>query len=288
MDGMRVAKDYSSEITGSSLSALVELYTILGRYKDALDVMGGWAPYLLLQRFQREENPFVHVGSVDIDIAVDPARIDAETYATIVELIQKRDYAMRLDAQGNPTLFSFAKTIQADHGDFKVQVDFLTAPVPRSRKHRHHQLQADLNARQARGCEVIFKHHFQHKVTATLPGNGQATVEIPVADVAGILATKGIALGERYKEKDAYDIFAVVANYQDGPRSVAEKLEPAMGEPALQEALRSIGAAFASPKANGPSWVATFLGAAPREQRDRVRADAYMNVNELLKLLGQA
>jgi hypothetical protein len=79
--------------------------TTLGAYRDALVLIGGWAPYLILRKFgepgdfaRGDFDPrdfatgFAHVGSIDIDFVVDPAAIDADQYATIVELLLTRGY----------------------------------------------------------------------------------------------------------------------------------------------------------------------------------------------------
>jgi hypothetical protein len=278
----RLATDYVSEVTSASLSGLAELFTILGKYRDALVLVGGWAPYFLLERYQGEGNDFRHVGSIDTDIAVNPLLVGPDEYATIVRLIKDRGYNHGLDEQRNPIPFSFTKTI---YQKFEARVDFMTAPTEEAGKHRHIEIQPDLRARTAKGCEAVFKHNFKHKITATLPEDGEATIEIQIADLVGILTTKGMALGERYKEKDAYDIYAVIANYAGGPAVAADLVRPYINESAVREALDNICAAFSSRTAKGPSWVATFLAAATKEERDRIQTDAYVNVSEFLKLV---
>ncbi len=74
----RLAADYDDDITAASRSALAEVMTTLGAYRDALVLIGGWAPSLILERFG-ESGAFqgdafqadafqagpVHVGSID-------------------------------------------------------------------------------------------------------------------------------------------------------------------------------------------------------------------------------
>jgi hypothetical protein len=66
--------------------------TILGAYREALVLIGGWAPYLILERFGDPAGAaaFAHVGSIDIDFVVDPAIIDTAHYGTIVERLTER------------------------------------------------------------------------------------------------------------------------------------------------------------------------------------------------------
>jgi hypothetical protein len=74
----RTARDYQGGITAASRSGLAEVMTTLGAYRDALVLIGGWAPYLILEGFGEEgafqgdafqadafEVGFVHVGSID-------------------------------------------------------------------------------------------------------------------------------------------------------------------------------------------------------------------------------
>src|SRR5712692_1304195 len=97
----RTAHDYEEDVTATSRVGLAEIMTILGAYRESLVLIGGWAPYLILEQFgeprgeyvdgaqtfdaEVTSDRFVHVGSIDIDFVVDPAVIDAERYATIVE-----------------------------------------------------------------------------------------------------------------------------------------------------------------------------------------------------------
>jgi hypothetical protein len=161
----------------------------------------------------------------------------------------------------------------------------MTSRGSAGKKRRGSQLQRDLRARMSDGCEIVFNHNFQHKVTAKLPDNGEATIDIRVADLVGILATKGLALGDRYKEKDAYDIYATIANYEHGPASAATALKPFAKDPVVINGLEKINAAFAARESNGPAWVATFMGELSGAERERIITDAYSRVSEFLRLV---
>lgn len=77
--------------------------TAFDAYKDARVLIGGWAPYLILEQegeqgaFQADtvqeaahQVEFVHVGSMGIDFFVNPDLVGAESYATIVEVLLDR------------------------------------------------------------------------------------------------------------------------------------------------------------------------------------------------------
>ena len=83
----RSAQSYGPGVTTASKSVLLEVMTILRAYREALVLVGGWVPYFLLAQHQPPEDRFVHVGSIDIDLAVDPSKVDEPEYATIMQLL---------------------------------------------------------------------------------------------------------------------------------------------------------------------------------------------------------
>ncbi len=294
----RTAGDYQDGITAASRSGLAELMTALGAYREALVLIGGWAPYLIMEKavdpgaFQTDafqgdafQGEFVHVGSIDIDFVVDPELVSAEAYATIVELLLDRGYKV-----SGESLFQFEKTIRSpfDGADYLVRVDFLT-PRPLSGQgssHRHRWVQRDLRARTSDGVEVAFSHWFWYELEAQLPDGAQARVRLKGADLVASLALKGIAIGERYAEKDAYDIYALCAFYRGGPAAVAEALRPFTNEEPVRRGCHSIVQKFRALDAEGPTWVAAFLGGGDAETAARIRQDAFMTVHEVCRLLG--
>ncbi|GFP21176.1 hypothetical protein HKBW3S06_00402 [Candidatus Hakubella thermalkaliphila] len=282
----RLSGDYELEVTEASKSVLVELMTILKSYADALVLIGGWAPYFLLEKHKSPTSDFRHVGSVDIDLVIDPQIIDEERYATITKMLLDRGY------RPSPQIFyQFERKIVSslDQREYVVGVDFLT-PKPekgKGRKHRHRLVQPDLRARTLEGAEIALKHNWECSLSGILPEDGGTTVTLRVADIVSSLALKGIALGERYAEKDAYDIYVLLSYYRDGPRDVRDELKPYLSDKFLQKGLSSIESRFRSPEAEGPSWVANFLIQTNPELIKRTKMDAYMTVREFFEQLEQ-
>lgn len=283
----RTARDYEGGITAASRTGLAEIMTTLGAYQDALVLIGGWAPYLILERFgdPAGATSFTHVGSIDIDFVVDPGIIDAGHYATIVQRLTERGY--------HPTpnsLFQFERTIQSPHDkrEYLIRVDLLTPQPLRGEgaSRRHRVVQPDLRARTLPGAEVALGHWFWYELEAPLPDGSVAQTRVKVADLVSSLTLKGIAIGERYAEKDAYDIYALCAYVQGGPGAVAAALQPVLGEPPVRRGLESIVQRFRALDAEGPTWAARFLGEGDADRETRVRQDAFMMVGEVCRLLG--
>lgn len=286
----RTAETYGPGVTAASKAVLLELAAALRAYEDALVLVGGWVPYFLLEAHRPSGDPFVHVGSIDIDIAVDPERVNDPAYATIVELLRARGYRPAAGQRGGPPA-SLERTVPSPvtHKPYTIRVDFL-APGAQARGRREPPLviQDGLTARKLKGCEAAFRHHTAVPLSGPLPDGGTMTVPIRMADVVGCLTMKGIVLGERYREKDAYDLYALLAHYGRGPAGAAEAVRPHREEPLVGEALASIHAAFSRRDAHGPAWVAAFLVQPVfRAERERVITDAFMTVQEFLRLVAE-
>lgn len=283
----RTRSSFGQGIEEASLSVLLELWIVLRSYSEAMVLVGGWAPYFILKVDQEPSNPFEHIGSIDIDVALNPTLVGTRQYATILELITDRGFRQRTNASGQPIEFSFVRAVQQEPlGSVDVVIDFLGPEYGGTgRSRRHQRIQDVLLARKARGTEVVFSHNFSYRLCGVLPNGAEASTEIQVADVVGSLTTKGIAIGQRYAEKDAYDIYSVVTNFRRGPRDSAALVRQNLEHGLVKEAIRNIAAAFDSIHGRGPQWVADFLEAAP-DGRDRIAADAFAQVGRFLDELG--
>jgi len=279
----RLSGDYEKGLVDASLSALLELNVTLRTYRESIVLVGGWAPYFLLQEFGR--GGFEHIGSIDIDLAVNPDTIDRDAYTGIIELIEGRGYEQRLSKDKQAIPSSYIKSLDTGSRSYDIQVDFLTSRGLQEKGHRHRKIPPDLMARVNEECELAFKHNMRKRISGMLPGNGETDAEILMLDITGCLCMKGMALGERYKEKDAYDIYAVIAHCLEGPSAVAMKVRPHLNEPLVQRGIDSILTKFRNINAEGPSWVANFIQPTDRVARQRLIAEAFVTVREFLDSL---
>jgi len=124
----RTSQTYDASITSASKSALLELMTLLRTYRDAIVLVGGWVPYFLLELHGRPEIKFNHIGSIDIDLAVDPKKVSPTQYDSIVDLLNERGYKNAKDRLGNLIPFIFEKETKSplDQKPYEIRVDFLT------------------------------------------------------------------------------------------------------------------------------------------------------------------
>lgn len=285
----RLRNDYYPALVEASVSVLVELMTTLTSYSESLVLIGGWAPYFILQEYQEPGVDFRHVGSIEIDLLIDPDIAYSDQYATIVTMLMHRGYSR------NPQMrFRLDRTITSsiDGQEYSTAVDLLTPKPPpgEGRAHRHRTLQSDLQAHTLEGGEIALAHNFWLRLDGVLPGDGRAQVVFRTADLVACLSLKGHALGDRYSEKDAYDIYSLFAYHRGGPSAVAARLKPHVRHPVVQRGLAGVASRFGDPDADGPSWVARFMlgGEDTSEDALRIRQDAFMTVGEVLRLVGSA
>ena len=289
----RLITDLDVRLVEASKSILLEIMTILGAYKDSLVLVGGWTPYFIIESFKLSDDNFIHAGSLDIDIAVNPTKVSEVEYKSILKLIEERGYTHSLDKEGRVIPYAFEKNISIPGYKDKqpIEIDFLGPEYGGRGKQRRHQIvQSELFIRKARGIDIVFEHSFMYRLKGKLPKGAYNEIEIQIADLVSALTMKGIVLGARYSEKDAYDIYSLISHYKDGFRSAAESVKPYLKNNLMCEGIERIREKFKTKDSIGPQWVADFLvggGETSSEERQRLVTDSYMQVNEFLTLLSK-
>lgn len=269
---------YDRAVTEASKSALIEVLRTLSSYSDYFVLGGGWAPYYIIECFSQQTR-FHHCGSIDIDLIMDPKLRGTSRYETIVKILSRRGYHQHVEGKKR-FLYKFDKTIVSpvDGKPYDISLDFITEP-PETR------LQEDLVAAGIRGCSVALGHYFLYPIHGILPEDGEATVDTKILDIVGCLVTKGLAMTGRFKEKDPYDVYAVVSCYKGGPLDVAKDFKRYINESIVREAIENIREQFSTEASEGPYSVARFMYPGDTSMRSRVRTDAFMQLNEFLKNL---
>lgn len=124
------------------------------------------------------------------------------------------------------------------------------------------------------------------RLEGTLPSGARDSETIRVAGIVPFLSMKGMALAERLKEKDAYDVYFCVKNYPDGIDALVAEFEPHVSHGLVKEGLIKLAGKFTSPDAFGPTAIADFERVTDPEYRDLLRRDAYEQIAALLDRLG--
>jgi hypothetical protein len=263
--------DYPEDQVEAAKSVMLELTRLLGEYKDDIVVIGGWVPELLLAG---------HVGSIDVDLALNHLKLQEAGYATIEKLLLGRQYRK---SENQP--YVFYRTVTVNDEEIEVEVDLLAGEYAGTGKSHRHQNIQDIRARKARGCELAFDLNTEVTVSGSLPDGGKDTVKIRVASIVPFMVMKGMALYDRLKEKDAYDVYFCLKNYPGGREALVEEFRSHVSHSLVKEALGKIAEKFASLEHVGPVQVADFMLLDDAEEREQVQRDAFELVDYLVRQL---
>ena len=266
------AKDYNAQAVIAARSVLLEVSHILGEYKNGIVIVGGWVPELLFSNASER-----HVGSLDVDLALDQKTLQEVGYRSIISLLLARGYQ-----QGDQP-FIFYRTVKIDDQEFQVEVDFLTSEYGgTSKKHRTQVIQ-DMHPRKTRGCDLAFEMPVEITLNGTLPEGGLDHTPVRVVSIVPFIMMKAFALGDRLKEKDAYDIYYCLKYYPPGLDHLIEEFRPLIKHRLVTEGLSILAEKFASPLHVGPVYIADFEEISDLEDRAALQRDAYERMSYLLK-----
>lgn len=272
---MVLKQDYASDAVQAAQSVMLELARILGEYKNDIAIVGGWVPYLLLG-----EDGKRHIGSTDVDIALNHLSLQEIGYKTIAQILTAHGYAIGVQP------FIFYRTVRVGEKELRVQVDLLAGEYEGSSASRRTQSVQDVKPRKARGCDLVFEMNEKIRIEGVLPDGGIDAAEIQVASIVPFLVMKGIAMSERLKEKDAWDIYFCLCNYPHGLDALALAFMPHLNHGLVREGLQKIAEKFASSEHVGAVHVARFEQIVDDEERAIRQQDAYQRVSYLLEQLG--
>jgi hypothetical protein len=275
-------QDYSRQGTELALQLLLELVEHLKAYKDHIILVGGWAPYFLLNdaasKFGQQ-----HIGSLDADLFLDFRSMPETAYETIFEILGRAGYSQRRDRQERTIPASFEKIVPLEGGGrFSMHVDFLAGEYGGTAQSHRHQIVQDLLAHKARGSDIAREQNYTREISGQLPNRARVTVRLKIANEVAVLVMKGITMGQRTKPKDFYDLFMLVKYFKDGPGSIAASLRPLLDNKLVGEAMANIRRYFERFDSLGPVSVAEFFQPSDPESRAIIQRDAFEQLQSLL------
>lgn len=268
--------DYNERMVQAAHAVLLELVHLLGEYREGIALVGGWVPGLLLPQHAGQ-----HVGSMDVDIALDHQLLEEAGYETICAKLESRGYR-RSDDQP----FIFFRDVPAEEGTLTVEVDLLAGEYEgTSLRHRTQRIQ-DAKARKARGCDLVFPMAEKIRISGKRPDGYEDSATIKIAGIVPFLIMKAMAMADRHKEKDAYDIYFVLRHYPDSPDALVRLFQPHIQYGLVREGLEKLAEKFASPNHIGPNFVADFEDIEDEDEREILKRDVFERMDYLLRSLG--
>lgn len=276
-----LARDYQERDVRAAYTVLIELGQVLGAWRKKFVIVGGAVPWLLLRGARPQ-----HIGTLDIDLDLNPDALADGEYASLVEALEKKGYERGKD---DLKPFQVRRWVKIDDGErVGVLVDLL---MPRGAKgdQNEEKLVEGLRVQGTHGGDVALTHHVTRRFEGTMPDGRPNEVELLVATIPALLVMKGYALVGRDKRKDAYDIYFSVRNYDGGPTALAMECRKLLDDEVAQTGYEHITSKFRHAEDFGPKTVRVFLeeSAALGEMTpQQVQTDAFMQVSALLRGIG--
>jgi hypothetical protein len=261
--------EYPDDAVQACFSVLLELFTYLKPYRDYIVLIGGWVPFFLTKG--KTEEP--HIGTLDIDLALDANRLPATGYATILTILENRHYRPAQNKNGEIIPARYERSFQFPDGrTYHVPVDFLSPEYGGTGSQHRHQKVQELLARKARGSDLVFDHFVEREIGGRLPNRAENHERIKIANPAACLVMKAIAFGDRSAEKDAYDMYMLCEAL--GVPTLIAQLTPLKLNKLMQEALAVLREKFRSPNALGPVSVVDFVNVSG-DEAERLKRRAF-------------
>ncbi|MCX2891996.1 nucleotidyl transferase AbiEii/AbiGii toxin family protein [Stenotrophomonas lactitubi] len=275
------AADYEDRTTVAVKGVLLEIGQILGSFRGKFAVVGGAVPWLILNN-----HDMPHVGTLDVDLGLHAEALGDGEYATLVEALMGQGYEQRQSLRR----FQLVRSIRSndDGPSIDVVVDFL---MPRDANivKNTPPLIEDFAVQRADGADLATQFYQMVAIAGQMPNGGTNSVEIAVCSIPALLAMKGHAINNRHKQKDAYDIYYCIRNYNGGIEALAEACKPVMAHASGIAGFRYISGKFDSTEGYGPTSVRRFVEESHilgDRSADQWQIDAFGQVDAWLRAIG--
>lgn len=274
----RQRDDYGARQIQAAHRVLVDLGQVLASFKESVVIVGGWTPDLLLPD---AEEP--HIGSIDVDLALDATKLGAGQYAELIQLL--------LDTKRyRPGDKDFQLVAEVDLGDDEkpvlVEVDFLAAQDVKMKKNRHKLLEG-FRVLKAEGCNVAFHAPVEIAIPGQNVRGAKNTVHMRVVSLADFVLMKAHAIGGRDKPKDVYDLCYALAEFPGGLKVLAADFSERMTSKEVVRAIAILKEKFSAVDAFGPQQLVEFHDSINADERAMQARSAFELVRSLLEMLGQ-
>jgi hypothetical protein len=272
----RTQSDYSPEQIEAAHRVLVDVGQVLAGFKDCIVLVGGWVPGLLISNAREK-----HVGSIDVDLAVNAAKLKRGRYAEMLKLL--------LDTgryHPGPKAFQVETEIHLQKGlpAIKVQIDFM-APKGAKMDRNNPKLFPNFRILEVAGCKNAFHAPVMVPVSGKMISGAQNRVEIQVASLVDAVVLKAYALDGRDKPKDAYDLCYILDCCPAGLASFAGEFNISIDRRARRKVVEILKTKFADLDAFGPMQIKEFYKLDSDEIQEMKSRRAFELVQRFISLM---
>jgi nucleotidyltransferase AbiEii toxin of type IV toxin-antitoxin system len=268
--------EYSERQVQAAHRVLVDIGQVLAAFHDSIVVVGGWVPDLLAPDAEPK-----HIGSIDVDLALDAAKLNDGRYAELLKLLlDSRRYRMGDKA------FQLVTEVGLDDGEppVRVEVEFLAPSEVKMRKN-HPKLVDDFRVLQFPACAAAFQAPVDTEIVGRTTSGAENRVRLRVASLPDFMIMKAHAIGRRDKPKDVYDLCYCLDGYPGGIAALGEEWRRRRGDPSIGQAVQILCEKFETVGHYGPRQLAIFHDSRDPEQDAAHARRSYELVQKLLSLL---
>lgn len=267
---MEVVGDYPLRSVKVVRALLLEMLDVLSAQRESIVLIGGWVPSLF-PLAAREP----HLGSLDIDLAIDPEGMSPVNIAMLHSQLNGLGYTPT-DQQ-----FTLRRGVEVDGLSLVVQVDLLTADSPVKPDHLEKPDPRNL-VQPIRGLDLAFLSPVEQSISGELPDGSSRTIVVKLPGIWPYLLMKSQALHNRYKRKDAYDLYYCIRHFPGHEEGLLHAFNLPEDSPSVRDGLEKMAFDFESVREFGPRAVADFLGIEDEEERELLIRDVFERVRYLL------
>jgi hypothetical protein len=272
----RTQEEYDHRKREAAHRVLVDVAQVLAAFEDCLVLVGGWVPELLLPN---AEEP--HVGSIDVDFALDAERLMKGRYAELLGLLLDTG-RYRLGKES----YQLLTDVDLDDGEVPIQVELeFLAPREIKLKKNRPKLLKGFRVLQADACGTAFREPVSIEIEGWTLRGARNTVRVRVASLVDFLIMKAHALGGRDKPKDSYDICYCLDHYPGGLGELAAAWRSRIAEKDVKRAIEILREKFSSPEDFGPDQVVEFFKSSAADTQAMQARRAFELVQRLLDLI---
>ncbi len=271
------ASEYRPEQVTLVYQTCLYIATKLGDLLDELVVVGGLVPSLLIPRKSLPQGVDPHIGTMDLDLGLTLALLDAKRYENLTERLRRAGFGPDTNKEGN---FTFQRWKIELSKDMKITIDFVIPPsVVNDVGGKLRNIEKDFAAVITPGLQLAFRDRQKISIEGQTILGGKARREMWVCGPGAFVVLKALAFGTRGEDKDSYDLYYMIRNYGNGVEDVYKCLAPLLGDQDSQKALEILKRDFSDLDTIGPLAVAKFLY---RDRNDDLQAEVVGFVGELL------
>lgn len=244
---------YSSSHLARLKDVLTELSTGFGGLWKNFYLVGGLVPDLLVTN----KLPYLkeHLGTLDIDLAVEFAVDKRSDFAGCYKEIQALGFVKQKTADGTEAM---SHTFIRHKGGYEsIELDLIVDDSFDPKADKLVEIARDVEAVKFRGVYLVFEDFIRRY----LKGKNGANIEIKISSIIPFLTLKSFAYldAENRLAKDVFDIWYTVVNFEDGPDSVKRELLRYKGNRDVEDAFDGIKPLLSSESAPGVKNIVEIL-----------------------------